>query len=98
MSMTKQDFSALADAIKAHNSEPDEVAPDEFNPEHLETLADFCAAQNPAFNRARWIGYIKGENGPNGGSIGPVNGSKLSRRGNPEPVERENFSVAFLRP
>ena len=30
-------------------------------------LADFCQSQNPRFNRARWIAYINGECGPNGG-------------------------------
>lgn len=32
-----------------------------------DALADFCLEQNPAFNRARWLGYIAGENGPSGG-------------------------------
>ena len=30
-------------------------------------LADFCAAQNPAFNRERWLAYIAGDCGSNGG-------------------------------
>lgn len=33
----------------------------------VQHLADFCAAQNPHFNRERWIAYIAGECGPNGG-------------------------------
>lgn len=30
-------------------------------------LADFCQAQNPRFNRERWLAYIAGTCGPNGG-------------------------------
>jgi len=29
-------------------------------------LADFCQSQNPRFDRARWLAYIAGTNGPNG--------------------------------
>ena len=32
-------------------------------------LADFCEDQNPRFNRERWLGFIAGENGPNGGKV-----------------------------
>ena len=32
------------------------------------SLTGYCHEQNPRFNRERWIGYIKGENGPNGGA------------------------------
>lgn len=35
----------------------------------IEYVADFLQRVNPSFNRARWIGYIKGECGPNGGVI-----------------------------
>jgi hypothetical protein len=30
-------------------------------------LADLLAQQNPRFNRERWLGYIAGTNGKNGG-------------------------------
>lgn len=33
-------------------------------------LADFCAAQNPRFDRERWLGYIAGKCGPSGGKRG----------------------------
>lgn len=62
--MTKRHFIALAEAIKVHNRCKGIHA---FDFGHLDTLADFCAAQNPQFNRARWLGYIAGTNGPNGG-------------------------------
>lgn len=32
-----------------------------------DALADFCAAQNPRFDRERWLPYVAGECGPNGG-------------------------------
>lgn len=36
------------------------------------TLADFCVIQNPRFNRERWLAYIAGECGPNGGASSDV--------------------------
>ena len=56
--MTKKDFISLADAIKWNR--------DRFTRRMIDVLADWCAAQNPNFNRARWMGYINDENGPNG--------------------------------
>ena len=32
-------------------------------------LADFCKSQNGMFNRERWMSYIAGECGPNGGKL-----------------------------
>lgn len=77
MSMSKQDFIALADAIREHNersqrqtrSYGQDAAVPEFTMDHLETLAAFCKGQNFNFMRDRWTGYISGENGPSGGSI-----------------------------
>lgn len=60
MAMTKKTFIHLAEAIKAE--------PGLFRAEHLEVLARFCAAENPHFLKHRWLGYIAGENGPNGGA------------------------------
>lgn len=57
--MTKKHFIALANLIKEHD--------DDFSPEARHWLAGFCEAQNPRFNRSRWLGYIRGTNGPNGG-------------------------------
>ena len=61
--MTKKNFIALADVIKLYNDchEP------KFDVEQIHTLAHFCAVQNPSFNRERWLGYIAGSNGKNGG-------------------------------
>lgn len=32
-------------------------------------MADFCAQQSSQFNRAVFVGYINGTNGPSGGAI-----------------------------
>lgn len=56
--MTKQHFIALADSIRADGT---------FTEAQIQTLADFCAAQNSAFNRERWLAYVAGDCGPNGG-------------------------------
>jgi hypothetical protein len=63
--MTKKHFIALADAIRVFR-EADARA---FNKEQLEVIADFCQSQNPRFNRERWLAYIAGECGPNGGKV-----------------------------
>ena len=59
--MSKKDFIALADHIRMSS------AP--WTEDHLDVLADFCKGQNGRFMRDRWIGYIRGENGPNGGAV-----------------------------
>jgi hypothetical protein len=71
--MTKKNFIALADAIKAHNDAKRGVFGAQnaermcFNAEQQDALADFCQSQNSNFNRERWLGYIAGTNGKNGG-------------------------------
>lgn len=63
--MTKKHFIAIADWILAHNK----WSATPFTQDQLLTLADFYKAQNPQFNRDRWLGYIAGTNGPNGGKV-----------------------------
>jgi len=58
--MSKKHFIALADAIKKQGN---------FQLDHLETLAEFCRSQNSNFKRERWLSYIAGECGPNGGKV-----------------------------
>jgi hypothetical protein len=69
--MTKQNFIALADAIreqiKLESTYPGEVQRP-FTYGQIHVLADFCASQNPQFNRSRWLAYIAGTAGPNGGA------------------------------
>jgi hypothetical protein len=70
--VTKKYFIALADAIREHNRIEQNamgVSAKLFTQEHLDTLADFCRSQNPAFMRDRWLGYIAGTNGKNGGEV-----------------------------
>lgn len=62
--MTKKHFIALADEIRM--AEKQGVS---FSYEQLGILADFCKAQNPMFNRDRWLTYIDGGCGPNGGKV-----------------------------
>lgn len=74
MSMSKQDFVALADAIKAYNEQAfpggtNTASPLQFGHTQLYVLADFCERQNPNFNRSRWLDYIAGKCGPNGGAV-----------------------------
>jgi hypothetical protein len=63
--MSKKHFIALADAIK--NSR--RTGEDYFSNAELQILADAFQGINPRFNRERWLGYIAGTNGKNGGSI-----------------------------
>ena len=69
--MTKKDFIALADAIRQANTVNDKMLRWRtlFSWDKLEILADFCKRQNPRFEREKWIGYIEGLNGPNGGKV-----------------------------
>ena len=57
--MTKQNFIALADHLRGLDI-PEDV---------LAALVDFCRSQNPAFNRDRWLNYLNGKCGPNGGKL-----------------------------
>lgn len=61
--MTKKNFIVLAEWLK------DEPGYCGFSDIQIEYLANFCHSQNPRFNRERWLGYIRGENGPNGGKV-----------------------------
>jgi hypothetical protein len=63
--MSKKDFIALADSIIRHNKYND----DKFTDNQIRTICSFCSDQNIRFNRERFIDYIKGDCGPNGGKI-----------------------------
>jgi len=69
MSMSTKDFIALADAIRSYNRYAASDNRPRFGIEHLDCLADFCRSQNSNFMRGRWMDYIDGECGPNGGAI-----------------------------
>jgi hypothetical protein len=61
--MTKKHFIRLAEYIR----DSQQYAGVAFTNAQIAHLADFCHEANPRFNRQRWIGYIKGANGKNGG-------------------------------
>lgn len=65
--MKKKELVALADAIKRANSTLSSPT-NRFSTLQIELLADFCQSQNPAFKRERWLSYIAGECGKNGGT------------------------------
>ena len=73
MSMSKQDFIELADTIRRElcgfRMVYDAQTPDVSVQKVVEVLAAFCKRQNYAFKKERWIDYIAGECGPNGGAI-----------------------------
>ncbi len=71
--MSKKDFIALADTLRASKPidrgshiDAAKIAQWEFM---VEQLADLCAKSNPAFKRAQWLDYVAGKVGPNGGSL-----------------------------
>lgn len=68
--MSKKPFIALADSMKAFfdtnaGKEMDDISKGVL----MNHMVNFCQDQNPRFNRERWIGYINGDNGPNGGKV-----------------------------
>lgn len=66
--MTKKHFIALADGLR--NEKPNENWLNKMVQWHMDVnaIADVCAASNPRFNRERWLDYVNGLCGPNGGA------------------------------
>jgi len=62
--MNKKELVALADYLRDTRfyCEP-------FTAKQIEHLANFCHSCNPRFKRERWLDYIAGECGSNGGTI-----------------------------
>ena len=74
MSMSKKDFIALADAIREYNENSfphgtNTASPLQFTYTQIVALGEFCRDQNPRFIRERWMDYIAGKCGPNGGRV-----------------------------
>jgi hypothetical protein len=67
--MSKKDFVALADSIREHNRLANLNGENAFTDDQLVALARFCASQNPRFKHERWLDYIEGRCGPNGGTL-----------------------------
>ena len=59
--MSKKHFVALANLIRSTR------ASHEWTEKQIHELASFLDGQNPRFNRKRWLEYIAGTVGPNGG-------------------------------
>ncbi len=70
--MSKQDFIALADALKLSRPNPSaglrNVLVEQWHAD-VNAIASVCIASNPNFKRDRWFDYINGECGPNGGKV-----------------------------
>jgi len=67
--MTKKHFISLADAIRAtYPSSYNELALRQWELMRDE-LVNWCAEQNPNFNRQRWLDYIAGKCGPCSGEV-----------------------------
>ena len=54
--MTKKNFIALADFLKARTITPNNGGT--FTPYQIEQLADFFQSQSSNFNRDRFLGYL----------------------------------------
>jgi hypothetical protein len=67
--MTKKQFVALADSIREHNRLAKFNGDHAFTVDQLAALARFCASVNPRYKRERWLDYIAGRCGPNGGTV-----------------------------
>ena len=67
--MTKKQFVALADSIREHNRLAKFNGEHAFTVDQLAALERFCASENPRFKRERWLDYIAGRCGPNGGTV-----------------------------
>lgn len=64
--MTKKNFIALARFIQRHHASCFNGG---FTEKQINLLANFCQEQNSNFNYERWIDFINGKCGPNGGEV-----------------------------
>jgi hypothetical protein len=69
MSLSKKDFIRLADKIRILTTDKTLRPLDEGS--WVGMLSAFCAEQNAHFKEDRWLSYIRGECGPNGGKTVP---------------------------
>jgi len=69
--MTKKEVIALADTVREYQEDQSRNGVAEKPPYLLDRLMDFCQENHPRFDKVRWLGYIRGECGPNGGKVRP---------------------------
>lgn len=67
--MTKKHFIKIADKLRESKPSDKDTAKLTQWLEDREIIADYFAAVNPRFNRERWLDYIDGKCGPNGGRV-----------------------------
>ena len=69
--MTKKHFIALANVARDFRGSINWYDPsDSIDVQTvINRLADFCQSQNPNFKRDRWLDYIAGKCGKNGGAV-----------------------------
>lgn len=73
--MTQKHFIALADTFRTCKPNPAAMGSGAYIDALTQWaidrnyVADFCAIQNPNFDRQRWLDYIDGKCGPNGGKL-----------------------------
>lgn len=67
--MSKKHFIALAHYLEDNALDNWTSVPESARESLREHLANFCHSVNPRFNRERWLDYIAGKCGPNGGAI-----------------------------
>lgn len=67
--MTKKHFIEMADRLRG--TRPGETYSADWDQWKRDVLAmaAFCRSQNAAFKKERWLDYIEGKCGPNGGKI-----------------------------
>lgn len=65
--MTKQDYIKLADALRDDVEWQRQNIPYCFKPDLLDALCIMLQRDNPNFRARRFVGYVNGECGPNGG-------------------------------
>ena len=66
--MSKKHFIALADGLRANRPEQAGEARCQWDND-VAAIANRLVASCPRFNRQRWLSYVAGECGPNGGTV-----------------------------
>ncbi len=67
--MTKKDFVAIADAFRASRTANTWLEANDQWSKDVNAVASVLATTNPRFNQARWLDYVNGLCGPNGGAV-----------------------------